>query len=433
MCLLAIVTLGYKCFHIPTNRTFVSRHVVFDEGTFPFQLESVACSDPSSTAPQVFPLASLFQQPTGSSQFTASASNSNGTHRCTAAPANLSSQAPDRDPSLLFNEHAAHTPVQGISPMVSSDRSSSSPESSLVPEPSASAPLSTAPTSIHPMITRNRDNTRKPRQFPDHVAYLSTGPDTEPLTFKQANSSPHWRQAMATELDALARNNTWTLVPPPSDHNIVGCKWVYKIKRNIDGSIARYKARLVAKGFTQEEGVDYFETFSPVVRPTTIRLVLSIAVQHGWTLRQLDVQNAFLHGDLHETVYMSQPPGFVDSTSPTHVCLLNKALYGLKQSPRAWFNTLSSALIAYGFKGSQYSPSLFVYSSHGKLVVILVYVDDLIITGNDASLISDIITSLQSKFATLRALAPYIIFSVLRFLLPLMALFLLKQNISWIF
>jgi Reverse transcriptase (RNA-dependent DNA polymerase) len=127
--------------------------------------------------------------------------------------------------------------------------------------------------------------------------------------------------------------------------------------------------------------------------------VLSIAVQQRWFLRQLDVQNAFLHGDLYETVYMAQPPGFVDPTCPSHVCLLHKSLYGLKQSPRAWFNTLTSALLSYGFKGSQYDPSFFVFSSASKLVVLLVYVDDLILTGNDSAIISDVISFLQSKFA----------------------------------
>lgn len=117
----------------------------------------------------------------------------------------------------------------------------------------------------------------------------------------------------------------WSLLPP-SDQQVLGCKWVYKIKRRADGSIDRYKARLVAKGFHKIEGVDYFDTFSPVVRPTTIRIILSLAVTYKWPIRQLDVHNAFLHGDLVETVYMSQPPGFADSSHPNHVCLISKSL-----------------------------------------------------------------------------------------------------------
>lgn len=117
--------------------------------------------------------------------------------------------------------------------------------------------------------------------------------------------------------------------------NIIDCKWVYKVKRKSDGSIDPYKARLVTKGFKQHYGIDYEDTFSPVVKAATIRLVLSIAMSQGWSLRQLDVQNAFLHGFLDEEVYMCQPPGHVDPRTPSFVCKLYKALYGLKQSPRA--------------------------------------------------------------------------------------------------
>ena len=119
------------------------------------------------------------------------------------------------------------------------------------------------------MITRTRDNTRKPHLFPDHIA-LHTSLETEPCNFNQANSLPQWRQAMENEFASLILNKTWSLVPPPHDQRVIGYKWVYKIKRRADGSIERYKARLVAKGFHQAEGVDYFDTFSPVVRPTTI-------------------------------------------------------------------------------------------------------------------------------------------------------------------
>ncbi|GJT21093.1 putative RNA-directed DNA polymerase [Tanacetum coccineum] len=204
---------------------------------------------------------------------------------------------------------------------------------------------------------------------------------------------------MSEEYRALMKNGTWTLVPPVSNANVVDCKWVYKLKRDQHGAITRYKARLVAKGCNQQAGIDYHETFSPVVKPTTIRVVLSLAVSHGWSLRQLDVQNAFLHGDLKETVYLRQPPGFVDPAKPHHLCLLHKSLYGLKQAPRAWFQCLSKALHLLGFKGSTTDPSLFIHSSAGTFLYMLVYVDDIILTGNNDTAIEHVVKSLSSTFA----------------------------------
>ena len=123
--------------------------------------------------------------------------------------------------------------------------------------------------------------------------------------------------------------------------NVVGSRWVYRIKRRVDGSIERYKARLVARGFTQQEGIDYSETLSPVIKQATVRLVFSIAVSRNWKIHQLDIHNAFLNGVLTEEVYVKQPPGFVDSSLPSHMCRLHKSLYGLKQAPRAWYTRVA--------------------------------------------------------------------------------------------
>ncbi|GKE33595.1 putative RNA-directed DNA polymerase [Tanacetum coccineum] len=137
------------------------------------------------------------------------------------------------------------------------------------------------------------------------------------------------------EYDALMKNGTWSLVPRASNTNVVEGKWVYMLKRDKNGVITRYKARFVAKGFRQQPGIDFHETFSPVVKSTCIQAVLSLAVTNDCPLRQLDIQNAFLHGNLKEQVYMKQPPGFIDPQRPNHVCLLYKSLYGLKQASRA--------------------------------------------------------------------------------------------------
>lgn len=136
-----------------------------------------------------------------------------------------------------------------------------------------------------------------------------------------------------------------------------------------------------------------------MVRPTTIRVVLSLALTFGWSIRQLDVNNTFFHGDLNETVYTHQPPGFIDSTRPDHICLLSKAIYGLKQSLRAWFNTLSTTLLDFSFVGSQYDPSLFVLTSNGHTLVVLVYVDDILVTDSNSTLMAELIATLHSRFA----------------------------------
>jgi hypothetical protein len=248
------------------------------------------------------------------------------------------------------------------------------------------------------MTTRSQNNIFKPKQL--HLTTKHPLPDPiEPTTVSQAMKDPRWRSAMAAELNALVRNGTWDLVPPQAHHNVVGCKWVFRIKRNPDGTIARYKARLVAKGFHQRPGVDYHDTFSPVVKPTTIRLVLCLALNQGWKIRQLDVNNAFLHGSLSEEVFMQQPPGYIDTTHPSHVCRLRKAIYGLKQAPRAWYNELKNFLLDYGFANSKSDASLFVYRNQGVILYFLVYVDDLIITGNDNNFISCFLQALSARFS----------------------------------
>jgi hypothetical protein len=180
--------------------------------------------------------------------------------------------------------------------------------------------------------------------------------------------------------------------------NVIDSKWVFKTKRQFDGSIERYKARLVAKGFKQQYGFDYDDTFSHVVKPATIRLLLSLAVTNGWHLRQLDVQNAFLHGVLEEEVYMHQPPGFVDLSQPQHLCRMIKALYGLKQAPRAWHARLGAALLAQGFTPYTADTSLFMLLCREVTMFLLVYVDDIILVSSSSTAASRLVQNLQSEF-----------------------------------
>ncbi|RVW12197.1 Retrovirus-related Pol polyprotein from transposon RE1 [Vitis vinifera] len=245
----------------------------------------------------------------------------------------------------------------------------------------------------------------KPHIFTFFLSFTSEASDSisEPYTLKQALKDPNWIQAMDLEIAALHRNQTWDLVEQPSEVNLIGCKWVYKLKHKPDGSIERYKAQLVAKGYNQTHGLDYFETFSPVVKAATIRIILTMALSFQWEIRQLDVHNAFLNGELEEQVYMSQPPGYLDTTFPTKVCRLKKALYGLKQAPRAWFQRLSSALIQWGFSNSRTDSSMFLHFGESTTLIVLVYVDDIIITGCSSTQISSLIAKLDSIF-TLRDL-----------------------------
>lgn len=190
----------------------------------------------------------------------------------------------------------------------------------------------------------------------------------------------------------------WELVPPSSHFNLLGSKWVLKTKYRADGSLERRKASLVAKGFCQQSGLDYTETFSLVIKLVTIRTVLSLAVTRKWPLHQLDIHNAFLHGDLEDDVYIRQPPGFVNPDFPTYVCKLKKSLYGLKQAPRGWFAKLSDQLFSLGFISSVSDSSLFILRTVSSTIYVLVYVDDIIVTCFDVSLIPDFISSLNSHF-----------------------------------
>ncbi|KAM1340841.1 hypothetical protein ACFX2H_039173 [Malus domestica] len=220
----------------------------------------------------------------------------------------------------------------------------------------------------------------------------------EPRHFKAASLKPEWQIAMQEEFNALKTQGTWILIPPPSHRSVIGSKWVYKVKKNPDASISRFKARLVAQGYSQEHGLDYSETFSPVVRHTTVRLILALAAQFSWQLRQLDIKNVFLHGDLEEEVYMQQPQGFVDATCPDHVCKLVKSLYGLKQAPQAWNSKFTSFLPAIGFKSSLSDTSLFVKVDGGDIILLLLYVDDIILTGSNSVKIQSIIDDLAGVF-----------------------------------
>jgi hypothetical protein len=201
---------------------------------------------------------------------------------------------------------------------------------------------------------------------------------------------------MIEELQALEKTHTWDLVDLPCGKSAISCKWVYKIKTKSDGTIERYKAHLVDKGYAQEYGIDYEETFASVARITSVHSLLTIATVHQWPLFQMDIKNAFLNGDLTKEVYMQAPLGY--SECPDKVCLLCRALYGLKQAPRAWFGKFSSIVHQFGFSSSPHDTTLFIRRSDKGMILLLLYVDDMIITRDDHSSISDFKQLLYQHF-----------------------------------
>uniref|UniRef100_A0A2N9GQ49 Reverse transcriptase Ty1/copia-type domain-containing protein n=1 Tax=Fagus sylvatica TaxID=28930 RepID=A0A2N9GQ49_FAGSY len=220
-----------------------------------------------------------------------------------------------------------------------------------------------------------------------------------PRNIQEALDDPNWKLAVLEEMNALRKNGTWELVDLPRDKKIVGCKWVFSVKYKADGSIERYKARLVAKGFTQTYGIDYQETFAPVAKINSIRVLLSLAVNSNWPLHQLDVKNAFLNGDLEEEVFMSLPPGFEERLGVDKVCRLRKSLYGLKQSPRAWFERFGRAVRRHGYCQSQADHTMFYkHSKEGKIAILIVYVDDIILTGDDSAELKKLKERLADEF-----------------------------------
>ncbi|KAI3746199.1 hypothetical protein L6452_08623 [Arctium lappa] len=249
-----------------------------------------------------------------------------------------------------------HNPRQPSSPTAPTPQPPPTPPPPPPPPP---------PAPSHPMITRSRASRSQ------HPVNLHTTAQTIvsliPTSHIKAFSDPHWHDAMTEEYRALMDNHTWDLVPRPPDANIIRCIWLFHHKFNENGTLQRYKARLVVNGKCQQVGIDCDETFSPVVKPTTIRTVLSLAVSRGWSIHQLDVKNAFLHGDLNETVFMFQPPGFTDTTHPNYVYRLRKSLYGLKQAPRAWYDIFATYITKCGFRSTD--TSLFVYKKGHDMAI----------------------------------------------------------------
>jgi hypothetical protein len=205
----------------------------------------------------------------------------------------------------------------------------------------------------------------------------------DPIYFEEAIKEDKWIAAMDEEIQSIEKNETWDLVEVPKGKDVTGVKWVYKTKYNVDGKVAKHKARLVAKGFTQKLGIDFNETFAPMARLDTIRMVLSIAAQNKWKVYQMDIRSTFLNGILEEEVYVNQPPGYEVLGEEHKVCRLKKALYGLKQAPRASYSRIDSYFVDNGFNKCGNEPTLYVkMNDEGEILIVCLYVEDLIFTAN---------------------------------------------------
>jgi hypothetical protein len=362
---------GYTLFNLHTKSVFISRNVIFHEHVFPFASNFLnPTTDGCFVIPNSIPDVNLpnfvpatIPDPVSIPQ----------------PSANLRRSSRLRNPPSYLQDF--HCQLANSSPHFHSPSSADSAVSSGTPYPISSYLSYNKLSKAHNSFS------------------LSVSSVFEPQFFHQAVKYPHWREAMQAEISALKENQTWTLVDLPPNKTPIGCKWVYKVKFNSNGQLERYKARLVAKGYSQSEGIDYLETFSPMAKLTTVRLLLALAAAKCWHPHQLDVNNAFFHGTLNEEVYMKLPPGF-SFQGESEVCKLSKSLYGLKQASRQWFSRFSSTLITHGFAQSKANYSLFTRLQGSSFVALLVYVDDIVIASNDMDAISSLTAFLNSQFVS---------------------------------
>ncbi|KAB2622521.1 hypothetical protein D8674_024703 [Pyrus ussuriensis x Pyrus communis] len=254
---------------------------------------------------------------------------------------------------------------------------------------------------LAPKEKESGSNTKRVHDYSHDEASSSGAQDVEPRTFKEAMTSfeaPLWKEAIKSEMESIMENNTWELVDLPPSSKPIGHKWIFKKKLKADGTIDKFKARLVAKGYHQNERLDYFDTYSPVSRITSIRTLIAIAAVYNFDIHQMDVKTTFLNGELDEEIYMEQPEGFMLKGQESKVCKLVKSLYGLKQAPKHWHEKFDHTLLTHGFKINESDKSVYIKSNDKTCVIVYLYVDDMLIMGNDKDVINKTKKMLNSNF-----------------------------------
>ncbi|GKA78709.1 retrovirus-related pol polyprotein from transposon TNT 1-94 [Tanacetum coccineum] len=235
---------------------------------------------------------------------------------------------------------------------------------------------------------RRSKRARNEKSFgPDFVSFMV---ENEPTSYREAVTSSEgqqWREAIKSEIESILQNHTWELVDLPPGCKPLGYKWIFKKKMKADGTVDKYKARLVIQGFRQREGLDYFDTYSPVTRITSIRMIIAIAALRNLEIHQMDVKTAFLNGDLEEEIYINQPEDFIAPGQEGKVCRLVKSLYGLKQAPKKWHQKFDHTMLESGFKINECDKCVYVKDTSAGYVILCLYVDDMLIVGSNDKII----------------------------------------------
>ncbi|KAL5848850.1 hypothetical protein ACOSQ4_006863 [Xanthoceras sorbifolium] len=309
-----------------------------------------------------------------------------------------------RSRDVIFNENLMHKD-RSIAESSSSTIEAETKEFAEFEEISGSdVQISPETVQEEPSAPELRRSSRVPKpiqRYSPSLHYLLLTDSGEPECYDEAmqvEDSVKWESAMRDEMDSLMSNQTWELAELPPGKKALHNKWVFRIKEEHNGN-KRYKARMVVKGFQQKEGIDYNEIFSPVVKLTTIRLVLKIVAAENLHLEQLDVKTAFLHGDLEEEIYMRQPEGFKEAGKENLVCRLKKSLYGLKQAPRQWYKKFDSFMSSSGFTRCQADHCCYIKRFDNSFIILLLYVDDMLVAGSDMQEIMNLKRELSKQFA----------------------------------